>query len=48
VLTAVTALREAGAEVAGVAVLIDRGARAHVTELGIPYRAAFEQSDLGL
>ena len=48
VLTAVTALREAGAEVAGVAVLIDRGARAHVTELGIPYRAAFEQADLGL
>jgi orotate phosphoribosyltransferase len=48
VLTAVTALREAGAEVAGVAVLIDRGARAHVSELGIPYRAAFEQADLGL
>jgi orotate phosphoribosyltransferase len=48
VLTAVTALREAGAEVAGVAVLVDRGARAHVTELGIPYRAAFAQADLGL
>jgi orotate phosphoribosyltransferase len=48
VLTAVTALREAGAEVAGVAVLVDRGARAHITELGIPYRAAFAQADLGV
>jgi orotate phosphoribosyltransferase len=48
VLTAVTALRDAGAEVAGVAVLVDRGARAHVTELGIPYRAAYEQADLGV
>ncbi|HEY2520486.1 MAG TPA: orotate phosphoribosyltransferase [Streptosporangiaceae bacterium] len=48
VLTAVTALREAGAEVAGVAVLVDRGARAHVTELGLPYRAAYEQADLGV
>jgi orotate phosphoribosyltransferase len=48
VLTAVTALREAGAEVAGVAVLVDRGARDHVTALGIPYRAAFTQADLDL
>jgi orotate phosphoribosyltransferase len=48
VLTAVTALREAGAEVAGVAVLVDRGAREHITELGIPYRAAFAQADLGV
>ena len=47
-LTAVTALREAGAEVAGVAVLVDRGARPHVTELGLPYRAAYEQADLGV
>jgi orotate phosphoribosyltransferase len=46
VLTAVAALREAGAEVAGVAVLVDRGARDHVTALGIPYRAAFAQADL--
>ena len=46
VLTAVAALREAGAEVAGVAVLVDRGAREHVTALGIPYRAAFTQADL--
>jgi orotate phosphoribosyltransferase len=48
VLTAVTALREAGAEVAGVAVLVDRGAGAHITELGIPYFAAFAQADLGV
>jgi orotate phosphoribosyltransferase len=48
VLTAVSALREAGAEVAGVAVLVDRGARAHITELEIPYRAAFAQADLGV
>jgi orotate phosphoribosyltransferase len=48
VLTAVTALREAGAEVAGVAVLVDRGARAHVAELGLSYRAAYEQADLGV
>jgi orotate phosphoribosyltransferase len=44
--TAVAALQEAGAEVAGVAVLVDRGARDHVTALGIPYRAAFTQADL--
>ena len=48
VLTAVEALREAGAEVAGVAVLVDRGARARLSELGIPYRAAYEQADLGV
>jgi orotate phosphoribosyltransferase len=48
VLTAVTALRAAGAEVAGVAVLVDRGARAHIAELGLAYRAAYEQADLGV
>ncbi|HEX3749094.1 MAG TPA: orotate phosphoribosyltransferase [Streptosporangiaceae bacterium] len=48
VLTAIAALRDAGAELAGVAVLVDRGARAHITELGIPYRAAFAQADLGV
>ena len=48
VLAAVTALREAGAEVAGVAVLVDRGARAHITELGLAYRAAYELTDLGV
>ncbi len=48
VLTAVDALREAGAEVAGVAVVVERGARARVTERGLTYRAAYELADLGL
>jgi orotate phosphoribosyltransferase len=48
VLTAVDALLEAGAEVVGVAVLVDRGARPAVTARGLPYRAAFELSDLGV
>ena len=47
-LTAVEALRAAGAEVAGVAVLVDRGARDRVTERGLEYRAAFSLSDLGV
>ncbi len=50
VLTAVTALREAGAEVIGVAVIVDRdtGARQAVEAEGLPYLAAFSKSDLGL
>lgn len=48
VLTAVEALREAGAEVAGVAVVVERGARSRIAEAGLPFRAAFELSDLGL
>ena len=48
VLTAVDALVEAGAEVVGVAVIVDRGARQRVTERDLPYRAAYELSDLGL
>jgi orotate phosphoribosyltransferase len=48
VLSAVDALLEAGAEVAGVAVIVERGARARVTERGLTYRAAFEMADLGL
>jgi orotate phosphoribosyltransferase len=48
VLTAVEALQEAGAVVAGVAVLVDRGARERIARLGLPYRAAYEQSDLGV
>ena len=48
VLTAVDALLEAGAEVAGVAVIVERGARPRVTERGLPYRAAYELADLGL
>jgi orotate phosphoribosyltransferase len=48
VLTAVDALRQAGAEVVGVAVVVERGARPRVLEAGLPYRAAFEVADLGL
>jgi orotate phosphoribosyltransferase len=47
-LTAVDALREAGAEVVGVAVLVNRGAREHVTRRGLPFRAAYDLSDLGI
>jgi orotate phosphoribosyltransferase len=48
VLTAVDALQEAGAEVIGVAVLVERGARQHVLDRGLPYRAVYEFADLGL
>ena len=47
-LAAVDALREAGAEVVGVAVVVDRGARERVTERGLAFRAAFTLSDLGV
>jgi orotate phosphoribosyltransferase len=46
VLTAVEALREAGAEVVGVAVVVDRGARAAITAAGLPYLAAFGLADV--
>jgi Orotate phosphoribosyltransferase len=46
VLTAVAALREAGAEVVGVAVIVDRGAREKVTGEGLVYRAAYTLDDL--
>jgi orotate phosphoribosyltransferase len=50
VLTAVTALREAGAEVVGVAVIVDRntGARERIEAEGLPYRYAISAADLGL
>jgi len=48
VLTAVAALREAGAHVAGVAVLVDRGARERVTAAGLAYLAAYDIGDLCL
>jgi orotate phosphoribosyltransferase len=47
-LAAVDALVEAGAAVVGVAVLVDRGAREQVTERGLPFRFAYDLSDLGL
>ena len=48
VLTAVDVLQAAGAEVAGVAVLVDRGARAAVTVRGLEFRAAYAVGDLCL
>jgi orotate phosphoribosyltransferase len=48
VLAAVEALREAGAEVVGVAVIVDRGAGDAVRAAGLPYRAAYTLADLGL
>jgi orotate phosphoribosyltransferase len=48
VLAAVDALTGAGAEVVGVAVVVDRGARSLVEERGFPYLAAYDLADLGL
>lgn len=48
VMTAVEALREAGAEVVGVAVIVDRGARQAVEAADLPYIAAYERSELDL
>ena len=50
VLTAVAALREAEAQVIGVAVIVDRdtGAKEAVESAGLPYRAAISAHDLGL
>jgi orotate phosphoribosyltransferase len=48
VLTAVEALREAGAEVIGVAVVVDRGAGPAVAAAGLPYLAAYTLADLGI
>ena len=49
-LAAVQALREAGAEVVGVAVIVDRdtGAREVIEAAGVPYRWAYGLDDLGL
>ena len=48
VLTAVEALNEAGAIVVGVAVIVERGAKAKVESAGFKYLAAYQLSDLGL
>ncbi len=50
VLTAVEALREAGAVVVAVAVIVDRdtGARERIEAEGLPYYAAYSVADLGL
>ncbi|MGJ3507824.1 orotate phosphoribosyltransferase [Enemella sp. A6] len=49
-LTAVEALREAGAEIVGVASVVDRdtGAREKIAEAGLEYRWAVTAEDLGL
>jgi orotate phosphoribosyltransferase len=47
-LTAVEAVREAGAEVVGVACIIERGAEQAITGAGLPYYAAFGLADLEL
>ena len=48
VLTAVGALREAGAEIVGIAVIVDRGAGVAVRDAGLEYRAIYSVADLGL
>ncbi|MGH3435047.1 MAG: orotate phosphoribosyltransferase [Sciscionella sp.] len=50
VLTAVAALREAGAEVIGVATVVDRdtGAKQAIEAAGLPYRYLLDLADLGL
>lgn len=48
VLTAVQALRDAGAEVTAVAVIVDRGAGDAVREAGLDYLSAYSLDDLGL
>jgi orotate phosphoribosyltransferase len=47
-MTAVEALRQAGAEVVGVAVIVDRGAGDVVRSAGLKYRSVFSLTDLGL
>jgi orotate phosphoribosyltransferase len=46
VLTAVEALRGAGADVVAVAVIVERGAAPAVQKAGLPYRAAYSLGDL--
>ncbi|MFL6161708.1 MAG: orotate phosphoribosyltransferase [Jatrophihabitantaceae bacterium] len=47
-LTAVAALREAGAEVVGVAMIVDRGGVEVIKQAGLDCRAAFSLAELGL
>ncbi|HLU32498.1 MAG TPA: orotate phosphoribosyltransferase [Natronosporangium sp.] len=48
VLSAVEALRSAGADVVGVAAVVDRGASEAMTSAGLAYRSAYTAADLGL
>jgi orotate phosphoribosyltransferase len=47
---AIEAVRQAGADIAGVAVIVDRdaGARERIEAMGLEYRAAVSLDDLGL
>jgi orotate phosphoribosyltransferase len=47
-LTAVEALQEAGAEIVGVAMIVDRGGCAVISEAGLDCRAAYSLAELGL
>jgi orotate phosphoribosyltransferase len=47
-LTAVEALREAGAEIVGVALIVDRGGSDVISEAGLDCRAAYSLAELGL
>ncbi|GLW64869.1 orotate phosphoribosyltransferase [Actinomadura rubrobrunea] len=48
VLTAVRALREAGAEVVAVATIVERGAAQNIAAEGLEYRHPFTLADLGV
>ena len=48
VMTAVEALKEAGAIVVGVAVIVERGAKEAIDAAGLEYRTAFSLAELGL
>jgi orotate phosphoribosyltransferase len=48
VLTAVDALRDAGAEIVGTAVIVDRGAGDAVRTTGLDFRSAYTLTELGL
>jgi len=48
VLAAVHALEQAGADVVGVAVIVDRGADEAISTAGLTYRSAYSLADLGL
>jgi orotate phosphoribosyltransferase len=48
VMTAVEALKEAGAIVVGVAVIVERGAAPLIEQNSLEYRAAYQLADLGL
>jgi orotate phosphoribosyltransferase len=47
-LTAVAAAREAGAEVVGVAVIVERGAAPAIEQAGLPYLRVYGLADLAL